>query len=76
MIESLSLIDAVMPDVVETRKQAVSKTAQIKTEATSANGEETASMGKLHHFPKFFETKNVCWNQTRIQTKHSFLGKD
>ena len=46
MIESLSLIDAVMPDVVETRKQAVSKTTQIKTEATSANGEETSTVGK------------------------------
>ena len=46
VIESLSLIDAVMPDVVETRKQAVSKTAQIKTEATSANGEEASSISK------------------------------
>ena len=46
MIESLSLIDAVMPDVVETRKQTVSKAAQIKTEATNTNGEEASSLSK------------------------------
>ncbi|CAH1780820.1 unnamed protein product [Owenia fusiformis] len=40
VIESLSLIDAVMPDVVESRKQAAQKNHQIKTEPTNTNGEE------------------------------------
>ncbi|KAL4220630.1 Transducin (beta)-like 1 X-linked receptor 1 [Mactra antiquata] len=42
-IESLSLIDAVLPDVVESRKQAQSKTTQVKTEAASTNGEENSN---------------------------------
>ena len=37
VIESLSLIDAVMPDVVESRKQAAAKNQQIKQEAQSSN---------------------------------------
>ncbi|KAK2154836.1 hypothetical protein LSH36_256g05021 [Paralvinella palmiformis] len=43
VIESLSLIDAVMPDVVESRKQAAAKSQQIKqikTEPADTNGEE------------------------------------
>lgn len=40
--EALSLIDAVMPDVVETRKQSAVKTL-VKTEPTSANGEENSN---------------------------------
>ncbi len=43
VIESLSLIDAVMPDVVEQRKLAAAKSQQIKTEASSTNGEESAA---------------------------------
>jgi len=38
----LSLIDAVMPDVVESRKQAAAKNQPIKTEPTNTNGEEGA----------------------------------
>ena len=45
VIESLSLIDAVMPDVVESRKQAAAKNQQLKTEPSNTNGEEgTASI--------------------------------
>lgn len=42
LIESLSLIDAVMPDVVLSRQQQAhnSKNAAVKTENTNANGEE------------------------------------
>ena len=40
MIESLSLIDAVMPDVVESRKLAAAKQAQIRSEQTALNGAE------------------------------------
>jgi transducin (beta)-like 1 len=47
-IESLSLIDAVLPDVVESRKQAQNKTAQVKTEAANTNGEESSNtVGKI-----------------------------
>ncbi|WAR27659.1 TB1RB-like protein [Mya arenaria] len=42
-IESLSLIDAVLPDTVEQRKQAQTKTAQVKTEPANTNGEETTT---------------------------------
>lgn len=42
LIESLSLIDAVMPDVVLSRQQQAhnNKNAAVKTEAANANGEE------------------------------------
>ena len=43
MIESLSLIDAVMPDVVESRKAAAAKSQQIKTETNSTNGDDGAA---------------------------------
>lgn len=43
MIESLSLIDAVMPDVVESRKAAAAKIQQIKTETNSTNGDESST---------------------------------
>ncbi|BFZ00441.1 hypothetical protein BsWGS_03480 [Bradybaena similaris] len=37
-LESLSLIDAVMPDVVQSRKQALTKNSQVKAEANNTNG--------------------------------------
>ena len=41
VIESLSLIDAVMPDVVESRKQSAQKQPhQIKNETSNTNGED------------------------------------
>lgn len=43
VIESLSLIDAVMPDVVESRKQQPAKATQIKTEPANTNGEESSN---------------------------------
>lgn len=50
MIESLSLIDAVMPDVVESRKQAAQKAHQIKTEPANTNGEDaTHTISKCKH---------------------------
>lgn len=51
MIESLSLIDAVMPDVVASRQQQVHnvKNSVVKTETTNTNGDESNS----HNFSKF-----------------------
>ncbi|XP_012944421.1 F-box-like/WD repeat-containing protein TBL1XR1, partial [Aplysia californica] len=40
-MESLSLIDAVMPDRVEARKQAIAKNSQVKTEASNTNGDDS-----------------------------------
>lgn len=48
VIESLPLIDAVMPDVVESRKQAAAKAHQIKTENANTNGED-ASHSLVNH---------------------------
>lgn len=47
-IEALTLIDAVMPDVVESKKQAAQPAPKIKTEPASTNGEEAtpAEIGK------------------------------
>ena len=74
MIESLSLIDAVMPDVVETRKQAVSKAAQIKTEPTNANGEEASSMSKTLTMVTLND-KGVCFLYLRTAVKNPlFIG--
>lgn len=42
VIESLSLIDAVMPDVVESRKQAALKQTQIKNEPNNTNGDDNS----------------------------------
>ena len=39
-LESLSLIDAVMPDVVDSRKQAAK--THVKAESTNTNGEEVS----------------------------------
>jgi len=39
-IESISLIDAVLPEVIEQRKQGALKGSQLKVEAHGANGEE------------------------------------
>ena len=52
VIESLSLIDAVMPDVVESRKQAATKSQQLnKPEAApnNTNGEEGAAPSLSNH---------------------------
>lgn len=43
MVESLSLIDAVMPDVVATRQNQINQQKQQKTDVQDTNGEE----GKL-----------------------------
>lgn len=47
-MESLSLIDAVMPDVVESRKQAFTKNSQVKAEpSNNTNGDDgTHAVGK------------------------------
>ena len=59
-MESLSLIDAVMPDRVEARKQAIAKSSQVKTEASNANGDETSqTMGKGRSF--FFSAFKNSW---------------
>ena len=42
-IESISLIDAVLPEVIEQRKQGALKGAQMKVEAHGPNGEEGIS---------------------------------
>ena len=64
VIESLSLIDAVMPDVVESRKAAAAKSQQIKTETNSTNGDEnSAAMSTsilLVHLAKI--PKSPCTN--------------
>ena len=39
-IESISLIDAVLPEVIEQRKVGAVKGPQLKSETTGANGEE------------------------------------
>ena len=41
-IESISLIDAVLPEVIEQRKQGALKGAQLKVEAHGPNGDEGA----------------------------------
>ena len=40
VIEPLSLIDAIMPDVIEQRKQNIAKNAQVKVEPCHTNGGE------------------------------------
>lgn len=40
MVESLSLIDAVMPDVVATRQNQINQQKQQKTDVQDTNGEE------------------------------------
>ena len=60
MIESLSLVDAVRPDVVESRKQALSKNAQVKTENTNTNGEESTST--MREFLFYVLIKHVLVN--------------
>ncbi|CAG2214696.1 F-box-like/WD repeat-containing protein TBL1XR1 isoform X2 [Mytilus galloprovincialis] len=48
-IETLSLIDAVMPDVVESRKQAAVKTQNVKSEPSNTNGEGETSQSCTNH---------------------------
>lgn len=40
LVESLSLIDAVMPDIVATKLNQISQRQQVKTEIQDTNGEE------------------------------------
>ncbi|CAG5130363.1 unnamed protein product, partial [Candidula unifasciata] len=47
-MESLSLIDAVMPDVVESRKQAFTKSSQVKAEPSNTNGDGGAHAADNH----------------------------
>lgn len=50
LIDSLSLIDAVMPDVVASRQQANQQSkAVVKAEIPSTNGDEGRSMFYLYH---------------------------
>ncbi|XP_011434775.1 F-box-like/WD repeat-containing protein TBL1XR1 [Crassostrea angulata] len=48
-IEALTLIDAVMPDVVESKKQAAQPAPKIKTEPASTNGEEATPAEIANH---------------------------
>lgn len=43
-IESISLIDAVLPEVIEQRKQGALKGSQLKVEAHGPNGEEGSDL--------------------------------
>ncbi len=65
MIESLSLIDAVMPDVVESRKQAAVKNQQIKTEPNGTNGDESSgpTIGEQHYV---YDNKDKPKNKMKI----------
>ncbi|KAK7090383.1 F-box-like/WD repeat-containing protein TBL1XR1 [Littorina saxatilis] len=47
-LETLSLIDAVMPDFVESRKQAA-KSSHVKAESTNTNGEEVSHAVSNNH---------------------------
>lgn len=49
LVESLSLIDAVMPDVVASRQNQQNQQKAIKAEASEGNGDES-NTGKLHSF--------------------------
>ncbi|ESP00289.1 hypothetical protein LOTGIDRAFT_225956 [Lottia gigantea] len=48
-MESLSLIDAVMPEVVESKKQAAAKANPIKTENVNTNGEDATHAVSTNH---------------------------
>lgn len=55
MVESLSLIDAVMPDIVATRQNQINQQKQqVKTEGQDTNGEE----GNL--LVMYMYVHNVC----------------
>ena len=49
-IESISLIDAVLPEVIEQRKQGALKGSQMKVEAHGPNGEEGISQHMISVF--------------------------
>jgi len=55
VIESLSLIDAVMPDVVEGRRVAAAKNQPIKTEPTNTNGGEEGAPAGISEHPQPME---------------------
>lgn len=56
MVESLSLIDAVMPDVVATRQNQINQQKQqVKAEGQDTNGEE----GKIYSLYIYFITIKV-----------------
>lgn len=57
MVESLSLIDAVMPDVVASRQNQINQQKQqVKTEVQDTNGEE----GNFIYYNNFYN--NVSYN--------------
>ena len=62
-MECMSLIDAVMPDMVESRKQAIAKSNQVKAETSSAtNGDDGAHpVGEAPALP-------VCFNLAVVVT--------
>lgn len=57
MVESLSLIDAVMPDVVASRQNQINQQKQqVKTEVQDTNGEE----GNLTYYINFYSCYILC----------------
>ena len=67
VIESLSLIDAVMPDVVESRKQAAAKSQQLnKAEANNTNGEEGAAPAL-----GMYQSGKTPYQEVMVQTQES-----
>lgn len=57
MVESLSLIDAVMPDVVASRQNQINQQKQqVKTEVQDTNGEE----GNLTYYINFYLCYILC----------------
>jgi len=62
MVESLSLIDAVMPDIVATRQNQINQQKQqVKTEGQDTNGEE----GNLVHYMCIMIEVEYCFFYTR-----------
>ncbi len=72
VIESLSLIDAVMPDVVESRKQAAAKSQQIKADTNNANGGDDAANALSKYITHSRSDKSLLFNTpTQYREKHS-----
>ena len=60
VVESLSLIDAVMPDIVATRQnQQNQQKQQMKTEPQDTNGEEGIKLDKVIEFKVFLGIKII-----------------
>lgn len=61
MVESLSLIDAVMPDVVASRQNQINQQKQqVKTEVQDTNGEE----GNFIYYNNFYN--NISYNYQEL----------